>query len=703
MNSRLRSAALAAIVVFAAGRAADAAIVVGLVLDPASTAGTSPDVSSIYSGLGTWQLFAVDDNSDDFGISSYNIDLTGATTIRHTSPSACAIADANGDYHAAGFSTLRGAGATADSSFIQASQPLPDQSPFLVTGLGQQAGSFAAVAGGDPARGVTSSSWGNYNTISPLNGKNWLFLGEGTYDQGTLPSISQASFTVYNNRATLNSKMSSTAIVPEPMTPGLLTPEYLARISAPPPAPPAPQPVVAAPTNPPAVAPSPIVNPPVVNPPVAPQPVVSPPAYAPYIPPTVIPPTPSAPTQPVAPHPADQAVVVGMVVHPGSENSGSPGTWQLFAVDNNASDFGISSYNVNISGAATVHHTSPSTRALQDSDGNPIDGGFNTLRGVSGANGSYSIHASQGLPDQSPLLITGFGKGTGSFAAEAAARLGSTTLPAATSPDWGDYSSISPLDGKKWVLLADGTYDTPAPPTISQAAFTVYSDPTSFKSSMSPVTVIPEPITPTLLTQEYFEHLTPPPASVEVPAVTQPEQQTIVVSNPPIVTPPSTSPDAPPSPPVANNDPPADIQPTGVTPSPPDPNYAFHTWVLISPGETTTGVDHEGINYYTYQSIDFAASVIPNQVVPMKSCQGGLQCAMITALAGLYAAETSIDRLNPINAVPNLLFASLNAPSAELTDRVSFESAVAAPEPATLALIGLAFVGMCGMARRRRA
>ena len=519
MNPILRLAVIAAVSALSVGQTADAAIVVGLVLDPATTAGSSPDVNSIYSGLGTWHMFAVDDNDDDFGISSYNINLTGASEIRHTSPSASAIADANGDFHEAGFNLLRSASGTTASSSIHASQPLPDQSPFLITGLGQQAGSFAAATGG-----ATSPSWGAYDTISPLNGKNWLFLAEGKYEPGVLPSIAQASFTVYNNQATFGSKLSYAAIVPEPITPALLTPEYVAQISTPPPPPPPlPKPVVTVPNNPPTVIP------PVVAQPIVPPPVVTPPPVV----------APKLPAQPITAHPANEAVVVGMVVQPGSESGSSPGTWQLFAVDNNIGDFGISSYNVNISGAATVRHMSPTTRAIQDSDGNPIDGGFSLLRGVSGADGSHSIHAAQGLPGQSPLLITGFGKETGSFAAEAATRLGSTSLPAGASPDWGDYSTISPLNGNSWLLLAEGTYDT-APPIITQANFTVYNDPTTFASSLSPVTVIPEPITPTLLTAEYFERLTPPPAPlpiespvpIEVPPITQPESKPIVPTQP---------------------------------------------------------------------------------------------------------------------------------------------------------------------------
>src|SRR5207244_2271164 len=103
----------------------------------------------------------------------------------------------------------RSGNGSTDSSSIHASQPLPDQSPFLITGLGQQTGNFAAATGG-ALSSSTSPSWGDYNTISPLNGKNWLFLAEGKYDQGVLPNISHASFTVFNNSTTFSSKMSST-------------------------------------------------------------------------------------------------------------------------------------------------------------------------------------------------------------------------------------------------------------------------------------------------------------------------------------------------------------------------------------------------------------------------------------------------------------------------------------------------------------
>src|SRR6185369_9099425 len=123
---------------------------------------------------------------------------------------------------------------------VYAAQPLPGQSPYLFTGLGQEAGNFASSAaavqpGSVVAGGSISPSWGTYNTISPLNGKNWLFLAEGTYDHGALPTISQATFTVFNNPTTFASSLVSSTVIPEPITPTLLTPEYLTHLAVAPP------------------------------------------------------------------------------------------------------------------------------------------------------------------------------------------------------------------------------------------------------------------------------------------------------------------------------------------------------------------------------------------------------------------------------------------------------------------------------------
>ena len=42
------------------------------------------------------------------------------------------------------------------------------------------------------------------------------------------------------------------------------------------------------------------------------------------------------------------------------------------------------------------------------------------------------------------------------MAAKVSARPGATALSQAT---WGNYDGLAPLDGKNWLMLAEGTYD----------------------------------------------------------------------------------------------------------------------------------------------------------------------------------------------------------------------------------------------------
>src|SRR5258705_13601414 len=65
---------------------ANAAFIVALVVDPWTTAGTTPDVTSTRSGPGTWHLFAVDDLPGQYGFNTYDVTVTGATSVNHRSP-----------------------------------------------------------------------------------------------------------------------------------------------------------------------------------------------------------------------------------------------------------------------------------------------------------------------------------------------------------------------------------------------------------------------------------------------------------------------------------------------------------------------------------------------------------------------------------------------------------------------------------------
>ena len=279
MNPRLRLAICALLLTFAGQKAADAAVFVGLVFDPLAPAGYSPSAPEGLSGPGTWQLFAVDDGQGDFGISGYNVELAGATLSRHRSPVAAGLIGTDGESYEAGFNMLREVRGDSTSTSIHASQPLPGMSPFLLSGLGQRTGDFASAANAvslqpfGPIRQATSPAWGNYESISPLNGNNWLLIADGTYDAGVLPSISKAAFTVYDDTTNFRSRLATSHIIPDPITPSLLTPEYLDVLTTPPPPPP--PVVVVVPPAPPVVydPPPPPVAPP-VDPVVEPQPPV---------------------------------------------------------------------------------------------------------------------------------------------------------------------------------------------------------------------------------------------------------------------------------------------------------------------------------------------------------------------------------------------------------------------------------------------
>lgn len=232
----IRKVLFAGLALVVMASSANAGVIFGLLLDPAATAGGG--ATSTRSGAGTWQLYAVDDSTSDFGISSYNITMTGATAINHRSTSTTAITDGNGDTQSAGFPLLRTA---TNANPIQASQPLPGTSPFLFTGFGQTAGTLAAkVAAVDAVASVgaaTSAGWGNYassaftqpNAIDAAKGNKWFFIAEGLYTAGAAPTVSGSVATIFST-ANFTSVAAQTSvislsegpIVPEPATLALL-------------------------------------------------------------------------------------------------------------------------------------------------------------------------------------------------------------------------------------------------------------------------------------------------------------------------------------------------------------------------------------------------------------------------------------------------------------------------------------------------
>jgi hypothetical protein len=240
MLRKIFFAAAAALVI---SSSANASVIVGLLLNPASTAGGG--ATSTRSGNGSWQLYALDDSSADFGISSYNISMSGTTALNHRSP-VTTINDNNGDPQTAGFNLLR-TGTNANP--IQGSQGLPGSTPFLITGFGHTASDFITKSTAiDPAAVVvgptTSGVWGSYNSSALTSagltqngavaaaaavdaGKKWVFLAEGLGPAG-VTDVTSAVVTIFSTQAGASSAATTSivklteGVVPEPATLSLL-------------------------------------------------------------------------------------------------------------------------------------------------------------------------------------------------------------------------------------------------------------------------------------------------------------------------------------------------------------------------------------------------------------------------------------------------------------------------------------------------
>jgi hypothetical protein len=214
---------------------ASGATILGIYLDPPTTAGAG--ATSTRSGLGNFHLYAVDDNAGTFGIATYSVTLGPAVNTNGNRAPLTTIQDSNGDNQSAGFNLLR---SSSNVNPMTGAQNLPGQTPYLIKGMGQTVGSFGATcqALGCPVIGpTTSGSWGGPyvgGTLADWNGANgvrkWVFLGEGTYNPSLLgPSLEtaraaivpSATFTVYSSANDFSQIASITnieivPIVPEP-------------------------------------------------------------------------------------------------------------------------------------------------------------------------------------------------------------------------------------------------------------------------------------------------------------------------------------------------------------------------------------------------------------------------------------------------------------------------------------------------------
>jgi hypothetical protein len=399
-----------------------------------------------------------------------------------------------------------------------------------------------------------------------------------------------------------------------------------------------------------------------------------------------------------------------------STRSGS-GTWHLYAVDDLADSYGIRSFNIKLDpgegGAISgVSNRSPSTswddNLTFGSGTGPFCTGFNDIR--SSAN-ITSISGGQGLLNTAQ--IGGLGISASNFQLKTSGQ----SFAATSSGQWGNYADPftsgslgSTGDTRNALFLAEGTY-TGAVPTIDLTTplsaggtgVNYWTDAGLTRSTVAPLLSSSNPFACTDCANGNDPFL----VKSKITAVPAPQPGPAVLPNPPKppVVDPAPMAGGPFEPPVVSSNPeippvPADdyqseIQPhDGLYQSQIQTYYFNGDLLSVSVDEDATGVrQDELISYgYTYQPID----QIQEKTLPILS-HGGLRYAMTTALAGLQAAETFVD------VVPNSLYTSLHASGAELTDRASFESAVAAPEPATLALIGLVMLGALGVVRRHRA
>jgi len=178
-----------------------------VVADPGSTAGagvaaqSGMTVSSSKTGVGQFQVYAVDDVDNSFGIKVFNVKLNGTiTTFLNRSPSgAWNDTDGAGPYNQ-GFNDIRTAVAgTGITSGGQAATNV-----YFVKGMGINASNFVNEDAGAPnwdsasTTQATSGRWGTYSSTlgAATSGtvaasghtRNAILLAEGNYT-GAAPTL----------------------------------------------------------------------------------------------------------------------------------------------------------------------------------------------------------------------------------------------------------------------------------------------------------------------------------------------------------------------------------------------------------------------------------------------------------------------------------------------------------------------------------
>jgi hypothetical protein len=263
------------------------------------------------------------------------------------------------------------------------------------------------------------------------------------------------------------------------------------------------------------------------------------------------------------------------------------------------------------------------------------------------------------------------------------------------------------------MFLAEGSYDPGVLPAISDATFTVFSNSTGSRSQFSTSLIVPEPITPSLLTPEYLQSLVPPPPPPQPETPAPPHQPP--PANPQPDPPPSVE---PPEQPLSDPAPPVVVQEPQTEPDPQWPVIQVPTiWLPPTGGEY---IDIENTGYGAGWIINFYSSDPDGQWHLPGETLRERQVAMIAKLRELAVqTNAAVDPLavatfiadpsayflqsdaaaedSSLSVVTN--FASFSGTSASATIKTS--DSIPTPEPSALALLIVA-QGFCLVATRPR-
>jgi len=215
----LRKCFFAAMATMLVASSVNAAVIIGMTVNPTTTAGANSNSSR--SGVGTFHIYAIDNTPGSSGISSFDVTLasTAPMAANNRAPKTSYDADDQGTAVGAGFNLLNQTlGNNTPLVELTGALPTPPSADssankgvdyFPISGYGQTTGTFAAAYPKTILGPTTGSAWGTYTDadltgtiaqgVNPT-GLKWVFLGEGTYT-GSIPT-GVGSTTVFSNFST---------------------------------------------------------------------------------------------------------------------------------------------------------------------------------------------------------------------------------------------------------------------------------------------------------------------------------------------------------------------------------------------------------------------------------------------------------------------------------------------------------------------